>query len=272
MDPSKQFKILEIDRSASLEQARQAYRDLIAVWHPDRYAHNPRLQKKALEKVKTVNTAYEFVSRFIIEHGPGKEGPPDVQNGPAPITVSDKDKAGKDEERAALWEKTEARLAALARAKELANARKAARNQEAARLAAEEKEKAAAGKGRLKPEIHTRTCQKATAEKARLDEKQAREKAWAETEQKLRALKLAKEKAALARAGNPSRDTENREPLGWYVKQVLICGGILLVAFSGNAIQTFFRINFEAMLAMIGIGLLSWWGVARVAGSRRQKK
>jgi len=53
------YAILEIEETASIEEIKQAYRDLIAIWHPDRHARNPRLQEKATEKLKALNTAYD---------------------------------------------------------------------------------------------------------------------------------------------------------------------------------------------------------------------
>jgi len=272
MVPYKHYKILEIDPSASLEEARQAYRDLIAVWHPDRYTHNPRLQEKALEKVKTVNAAFDVVSRFIIENGSLKKNPPEAESRPAQATFQEKNRAVDNSDRAAVWEKTEARLAALARAKEFAQAREAAREQEAARIAAaEEKRRAALKEGRREAQHQAQAQEKEVAERARIEKKLARERAWAETEQKLRALKLAREKAALARADNHTEPRENRGLVGWYLKQVFISSGILFIGFSGNALQTFIHISFTAMLITIGSGFLAWWVVAKIMGGKAKK-
>ena len=52
MDIKQCFRILEIRETDSLEEIKRAYRDLIAIWHPDRYVHNPRLHQKANEKVR----------------------------------------------------------------------------------------------------------------------------------------------------------------------------------------------------------------------------
>jgi len=46
------YEILGLQPGASLEQVKQAYRDLAMVWHPDRFSHNPRLQEKAQEELK----------------------------------------------------------------------------------------------------------------------------------------------------------------------------------------------------------------------------
>ncbi len=47
-----------IQSGAGPDEIKQAYRDLVQVWHPDRFAGNPRLQKKAEENLKRINTAY----------------------------------------------------------------------------------------------------------------------------------------------------------------------------------------------------------------------
>lgn len=51
--------VLGIPPGASEEQAREAYRDLAKVWHPDRHESDPRLRAKAEEKLKQINAAYE---------------------------------------------------------------------------------------------------------------------------------------------------------------------------------------------------------------------
>lgn len=61
---SRCIEILGLKLGASQEEVIQAYRDLANVWHPDRFASNPRLQKKAEEKLKQVNAAYEYIRSF----------------------------------------------------------------------------------------------------------------------------------------------------------------------------------------------------------------
>ena len=58
------FGILGLKPGASQEELTQAYRDLANVWHPDRFVGNPRLQKKAEEKIKEINAAYEYIKSF----------------------------------------------------------------------------------------------------------------------------------------------------------------------------------------------------------------
>lgn len=50
--------MLGIKTDAGPDEIKQAYRDLVQVWHPDRFAGNPRLQKKAEETLKKINIAY----------------------------------------------------------------------------------------------------------------------------------------------------------------------------------------------------------------------
>ena len=47
MDIDKNFEILRISPRSSLSEVKQAYRDLVNVWHPDRFSHNDRLKRKA---------------------------------------------------------------------------------------------------------------------------------------------------------------------------------------------------------------------------------
>ncbi|HEY3322726.1 MAG TPA: J domain-containing protein [Planctomycetota bacterium] len=53
------FKTLDLPSNATLEQVRQAYKDLAKVWHPDRFAHDPKLVQRANLKMQEINAAYE---------------------------------------------------------------------------------------------------------------------------------------------------------------------------------------------------------------------
>ena len=48
-----------------MDEAKQAYKDIVNVWHPDRYSNNPRLKQKAEKKLKEANAAYETVKLFL---------------------------------------------------------------------------------------------------------------------------------------------------------------------------------------------------------------
>jgi TonB family protein len=61
-DYDSDCRILEIEPGASFEELRQAYRDQTKVWHPDRFSNDIRLQKKAEDRLKQINLAYERLS------------------------------------------------------------------------------------------------------------------------------------------------------------------------------------------------------------------
>jgi curved DNA-binding protein CbpA len=65
MDIDRFFQILELDRGATLDEAKQAYKDIVSVWHPDRFSNNPRLKRRAERKLQEVNLAYEMVKSFL---------------------------------------------------------------------------------------------------------------------------------------------------------------------------------------------------------------
>jgi len=65
MNIKKCFEILELDRDASIAETKQAYKDIVSVWHPDRFSHNPRLKRKAEEKLKEINIAYETLMTHL---------------------------------------------------------------------------------------------------------------------------------------------------------------------------------------------------------------
>jgi curved DNA-binding protein CbpA len=74
MDIQRSLKILEIDRTASIDDVNQAYKDIVSVWHPDRFTHNPRLKRKAEEKIKDVNIAYETLKSYYAQKQTQDEG------------------------------------------------------------------------------------------------------------------------------------------------------------------------------------------------------
>ena len=64
-DINRCYEILEIEPGSSLEEIKRAYRDLAFVWHPDRFAHNDRLQQKAQQRLTEINEAYQQLVLFL---------------------------------------------------------------------------------------------------------------------------------------------------------------------------------------------------------------
>ncbi len=59
------LEVLELGSDATPDDVNRAYRDLVTVWHPDRFSANPRLRNRAEEKLKELNQAYENALKFI---------------------------------------------------------------------------------------------------------------------------------------------------------------------------------------------------------------
>ena len=70
MDTDRCLALLELESCTSVEEAHRAYRDLVRVWHPDRFSSDPRLRTRAEEKVKQLNAAYEELVRQL-DHSSG---------------------------------------------------------------------------------------------------------------------------------------------------------------------------------------------------------
>jgi DnaJ-class molecular chaperone len=93
MDIQRCFEILELGPDAGVDDAKQAYRDLVNIWHPDRFSSNPRLQKKSEERLKDINIAYETISPVLSsrkstspasEHQAKSERKPEPETGQSP--------------------------------------------------------------------------------------------------------------------------------------------------------------------------------------------
>jgi molecular chaperone DnaJ len=54
------YEVLEIKEGASPEEVKQAYRELVKKYHPDRYNDNP-LKDLAEEKMREINEAYDYL-------------------------------------------------------------------------------------------------------------------------------------------------------------------------------------------------------------------
>lgn len=59
------YRLLDLEPGASLEQIKQAHRELVKIWHPDRFSSDPKLTKRTNEKLKQINHAYESLARYL---------------------------------------------------------------------------------------------------------------------------------------------------------------------------------------------------------------
>ncbi len=73
MNLSRCYEILELSADATMEELKEAYRDAISVWHPDRFSANSRLKRKAERKAAEINEAYEMVAAHIRRGSSGQK-------------------------------------------------------------------------------------------------------------------------------------------------------------------------------------------------------
>ncbi|MEE2986497.1 MAG: DnaJ domain-containing protein [Nitrospinota bacterium] len=58
----KYYRALKLEPGASMEEVKQAYREQVKVWHPDKYPeHLEHLQLKAHKKFREINDAFEKI-------------------------------------------------------------------------------------------------------------------------------------------------------------------------------------------------------------------
>jgi hypothetical protein len=69
MNVKKSYDILRLKPDASLSDLKLAYRDMVNVWHPDRFLQNPRLKEKAEQHLREINQAYEIALGFLSSAG-----------------------------------------------------------------------------------------------------------------------------------------------------------------------------------------------------------
>ena len=82
------LELFDLPDAFTEAQLKQAYHDLVQVWHPDKHSHNERLRKKADEKMKEINQAYEVLKSGLINgsfrlvRSRGRPGSPEPGKGP----------------------------------------------------------------------------------------------------------------------------------------------------------------------------------------------
>ncbi len=62
------YRALDLAPGASVEQIRGAYKELVKVWHPDRFGQDEKLRERATRKLQQINAAYEKLCRAHDTH------------------------------------------------------------------------------------------------------------------------------------------------------------------------------------------------------------
>ncbi len=70
LDIHQSLKILELDSLTTPAELKRAYRDLVHVWHPDRFQNNPRLQQRAEKRLREINLAYRHILAHLASNQP----------------------------------------------------------------------------------------------------------------------------------------------------------------------------------------------------------
>lgn len=79
----KYYRVLELEPGASIEEVNQSYRDMVFVWHPDRFVNHPRLQQKAHAKIQEINEARDRL-QFAVQKAPTRKAAPKSSSRVAP--------------------------------------------------------------------------------------------------------------------------------------------------------------------------------------------
>jgi molecular chaperone DnaJ len=67
------YEVLGLREGASQEEIKQAYRELVKKYHPDKYSDNP-LRELAEDKMQEINQAYDYLTKNAQSTGGGYRG------------------------------------------------------------------------------------------------------------------------------------------------------------------------------------------------------
>jgi hypothetical protein len=77
------LRTLMLGPAATSEEIRQAYLDMVRVWHPDRFQSDPRLRQVAEERLRAINQAYMVLRGPVSARAAAEEAPPPPEPTPA---------------------------------------------------------------------------------------------------------------------------------------------------------------------------------------------
>jgi tetratricopeptide (TPR) repeat protein len=84
LDINDYYEILGLKPGASQVQVKQAYRNLVKIWHPDRFCDQQQKQE-AEEKIKQINAAYNHLKS---EQLPTTTEPPPSATNPTKVSIN----------------------------------------------------------------------------------------------------------------------------------------------------------------------------------------
>jgi len=76
------YQILEVSPTATWEEVRQSYREMVKVWHPDRFQDDEKFKQRATRKVQDINEAYRTLEAYY--QTPRSVTPPPIPEQHAP--------------------------------------------------------------------------------------------------------------------------------------------------------------------------------------------
>jgi hypothetical protein len=89
MSQTECLQALGVTANASWPEVRQAYLDLVRVWHPDRFQGDPNLRDRAAQHLKRINEAYDTLKKshlfYTAEPEPAPEPEPEPARQAAPV-------------------------------------------------------------------------------------------------------------------------------------------------------------------------------------------
>ena len=67
------YRVLGVSRDSSALRIKREYRRLARMWHPDKFVHNTPDQRRAAERMREINAAFQ-----LLKHAPLRYRPDDV--------------------------------------------------------------------------------------------------------------------------------------------------------------------------------------------------
>lgn len=64
------YELLDVSPEASASEIKQAYWDLVKIWHPERFSDDKRLQEKARRKLEQISDAFNCIKAARPDFGP----------------------------------------------------------------------------------------------------------------------------------------------------------------------------------------------------------